>query len=382
MPAIRWPAVQHVAANDVRLFLRDRGTLFWSFVGPIVFVGFFGLMFRAPGPPGPTQLHIQNLDTGTTLAQSMALLLQDDGVVVHEVAPDSLLPAGRFCLVVPPGSADTLAAGRPPRLRFLTPNESATPRERTLSAQVYRALMSSYMGLGAGDAHAALDSAAVRARVSIEPRVRLEKRTLAVPPMSAGFQRTLPSYMIMFLIMTLLTSGAELLILERKAGLLRRTLAASVQPREVLLGKFAARFGFAWLQIAVMLLSGVLLFRVRVGAHPEAALAVLAAFALAATGIGMLFATFFRNPDKAAGVGVLVTLIWAALGGLWWPLEIVPKWMASIAWALPTGWGFEALNRVMALDASVSQVGAHVLVLLGCAAVTLPIAAWRLSRHH
>ena len=186
--------------------------------------------------------------------------------------------------------------------------------------------------------------------------------------------------MVMFLIMTLLTSGTELLILERKAGLLRRTLASSVQPREVLLGKFAARFGFAWVQIAVMLLVGVGLFRVRIGVHPEAALAVLAAFALAATGLGMLFASFFRNPDKASGVGVLVTLILSALGGLWWPLEIVPQWMASIAWALPTGWGFDALNRVMALDASVQQVGLHLVVLLGFAVVTLPLAAWRLAR--
>ena len=144
-PSMR--AVLHVAGNDVRLFLRDRGTVFWSFVGPILFIGFFGLMFRAPGPPSPTHMHIQNLDTGQTLAQSMTLLLQDAGIVVHPVAPDSVLPADRFGLVIPPGSADTLAAGRPPHLRFLTPNESPTPREQTLRAQVLRAVMSSYLGL-------------------------------------------------------------------------------------------------------------------------------------------------------------------------------------------------------------------------------------------
>lgn len=382
MPALRLRPVLHVARNDLRLFLRDRGTLFWSFVGPILFVGFFGLMFRESGPPGRTLLYLQNRDTGTTLAQSMALLLRDDGVVVREVAADSAAPAANFRLVIPAGSADSLAAGRPPRLQLLTPNESATPREQTLKAQIVRASMSSYMGLRASDAHATLDTATVRAQVRIEPRVRLATRAIAVPPESVGFQRSLPCYMIMFLIMTLLTSGAELLIQERKAGLLRRTLASSVHPRDVLLGKFAARFAFAWVQIGVMLLAGVLLFRVRVGAHFDAALAVLAAFALCATGIGMLFATFFRNPDKAAGVGVLVTLIFSALGGLWWPLEIVPKWMATIAWTLPTGWGFDGLNRVMALDATVQQVGRHIAVLLGFAAVTLPLAAWRLARHN
>jgi ABC-type Na+ efflux pump permease subunit len=370
-----------VARNDVRLFLRDRGTIFWSFVGPILFIGFFGLMFRDSGPPSSTVVYLQDQDHGGTLARAMALLLRDDGVVVREVPADSTPPATNFRLVIPAGSADSLAAGRPPRIQLLTPNDSATPREQTLRAQVVRALMSSYLGLGATDARAALDSATVRTRVHIEPRVRLDKRAIAVPLQSAGFQRTVPSYMIMFLIMTLLTSGAELLIQERRAGLLRRTMAASVQPSEVMLGKVVARFAFAWIQIGVMVLVGVLLFHVRIGAHLEAALAVLTSFALCATGLGMLFSTFFRNPDKAAGVGVLVTLMLAALGGCWWPLEIVPKWMANIAWALPTGWGFDGLNRVMALDATVQQVSHHIVVLLGFAAVTLPLAAWRLARH-
>ncbi len=380
MSAPRSHAVLHVARNDVRLFLRDRGTVFWSFVGPLLFVGFFGMMFGESAPPSPTRVFLRNQDSGTTLSQSLALLLRSDGVVVREAATDSAAPATAYRLVIPPGAADSLAAARPPRVMLLTPNQSPTEREQTLKAQVTRALMSAYLGLQSEDAHATLDSVTIRARVYVEPQVRLVKRAIAVPPESAGFQRSLPSYIIMFLIMTLLTSGAELLIQERKAGLLRRALASSVQPSEVLLGTFCARFGFAWVQIAVMLLAGVLLFRVRVGAHFEAALAVLAAFALCATGLGMLFASFFRNADKAAGVGVLVTLVLAALGGLWWPLEIVPKWLASVAWALPTGWGYDGLNRVMALDATVQQVGRHIAYFLGFAAVTLPLAAWRLSR--
>jgi ABC-type multidrug transport system permease subunit len=71
----------------------------------------------------------------------------------------------------------------------------------------------------------------------------------------------------------------------------------------------------------------------------------------------------------------------AALGGCWWPLEIVPSWMRKIAFALPTGWAYDALNRVMALDSGLPGVTTHLVVLLGIALVTLPLSVRRLARY-
>jgi ABC-2 type transport system permease protein len=226
---------------------------------------------------------------------------------------------------------------------------------------------------------ATLDTTEVRARVTYDPRVRLTKRGLAVPPESSGFQRSVPSYIVMFLLMTLMTSGATVLISERQEGKLRRMLVSSTASDEIVLGKFVSRFAFAGLQIAVMLGAG-LAFRVRFGSHPVALFVLLASFALCATGLGLLFASFFKNPDKGAGFGSLVVLVMAPLGGCWWPLEIVPQWMRQLAWLFPTGWGFDGLNRVMALDAGLSQLLPHLAYLLGVAALALPAAALRLRR--
>jgi ABC-type multidrug transport system permease subunit len=180
--------------------------------------------------------------------------------------------------------------------------------------------------------------------------------------------------------MTTLTSGAEILIAERRSGLLRRALVSSLAPSALVVGKFLSRFLFAWIQIALLLSVGIFLFHIEFGSHPWALFAVLTCFALCATGLGVLFATLFEHPDKASGVGILVTLAMASLGGCWWPLEIVSGAMQKIAWFLPTGWGFDALNRVMALDSGLGPLHAHLTYLLGVAAVTVPLAAWRLSR--
>jgi ABC-type multidrug transport system permease subunit len=375
----------HVARNDIRLLLRDRGTVFWSFVGPFLFMLFFGFLFRGGGEVAKTELVIRNEDASGTLAGALAVMLREDSVLVEVrqgeigAAADSTERAG-FVLVVPRGSADSLAAERPPHLVLRTPNDSPTPREQALRAQIMRASLGAFLGIPAADAHAALDEAAIRDRVAFDPIIRLDRRTLVRARASSSFQHTVPAYLIMFVLMTLLTSAAAILIEERRSGQLERALVSSARTADLVGGKFLSRFTFAWMQIVVMLAVGLIAFPVRFGGHPLTMLAVLTAFALAATGIGLLFATLFRNPDKAAGLGSLLTMAMAALGGLWWPLEIVPAWMRKIAFFLPTGWGYDALNRVMALDAGITQVLPHLAVFAAIAVVTLPLSVRRLAR--
>jgi ABC-2 type transport system permease protein len=354
--------------------------MFWAFLGPILFMGFFGLLFKGGGEPPPTTVWLYEGGGSSNLGRAVALLLGDDGAVVKAAPADTTPPEDVFLLALPAGSTDSLAAGRPPHAVLRTPNENPTPRERTVLAQATRALMNAFLGLSAADARAALDDSTLRARIGYEPRVRLAKRAIQAPAPSVGFQHTVPGYIVMFLLMTLMTSGAAVLIEERRSCQLRRALVSRLQAHELVLGKFASRIVFAWMQIVVMLGIGILAFRVRFGTHPDALGAVLFAFALSATGLGLLFATLFRHPEKAAGVGSLLAMATAALGGCWWPLEIVPGWMRQIAFLLPTGWGYDALNRVMALDAGLPQVARHVAVLLGIAAVSLPLAARRLAR--
>ena len=379
MRGVDWPGAVHVARNDLRLMFRDRGTVFWSFVGPFLFVLFFGFLFRDNGAADKTIVHIENQDTSAALAHAMSVLLKDEDLVVKDAVgnPDSI--AG-FVLIIPAGSADTLAAGKMPHLVLKTSETDPTPREQTLRAVLIRSLMASFLGLTPADVRGDLDEAAIRQRVKFEPTVRLETKTLPHAGPTLGFQHTIPAYLVMFLLMTLMTSSAEILIAERRAGQLQRAQVSSLGSREILFGKFLSRFSFAWLQIIVMIGMGLAVFGVKMGAHPEALFAALVAFALCATGLGLLFATLFSHSDKAGGVGSLLVMAMAALGGCWWPLEIVPAWMRKIAFFLPTGWGYDALNRVMALNATLPQIATHLAVLLGIAAITLPLSIRRLAQ--
>ena len=65
-----------------------------------------------------------------------------------------------------------------------------------------------------------------------------------------------------------------------------------------------------------------------------------------------------------AGLGTLATMILAALGGCWWPIEIAPEWMQLVQKTLPSGWAMDAMHRLISFDLGPQSVGAHMLALL------------------
>lgn len=375
MRASEWGGAWHVARNDLRMWLRDKGALFWSFLGPVMFTVFFGFIFRQPAATDRTVLFVNDADTSPVVARAVAVQLQDAGFDVRRGA------ASRedYEIRVPAGATDSLAAGHVPPLSMHSPNDNATPREHAIVAEAVQAQLRTFLGLRPEDIRADLDSTTIRARVAMQPTLSMVKQELASSPPSTGFQHTVPAYLVMFVFMNLFTYGAAFLIEERRTGRLRRVAVSTTTSRQIIVGKVVSRFLWSGVQMAWMVLLGVL-FRITLGAHPEALLAVLVMLALSTTALAILFATLFKNGDKAAGLGSLLVMAMAALGGCWWPLEIVPDWMRRIAFALPTGWGYDGLNRIMALDATIPQVAMHLLVLGGITAICLPIAVRRLQR--
>ena len=53
----------------------------------------------------------------------------------------------------------------------------------------------------------------------------------------------------------------------------------------------------------------------------------------------------------------------AALGGCWWPIEITPPWMQSLALWLPTGWTMDALHKLVNFGDGPAAALPHVAAL-------------------
>ena len=356
-----------VARKDLWYLLRQKETLLWTFAMPPVFFFFIGtvtggmrggmdekpaLDFVAPEPAG-------------FLADGLAERLEAEGFDVRRAAaPPADSVAAPRRLVLAAGFTDSLTAGRrvPARLEREGELDPTAQRDQIRVARaVYGLLADAALVASAGDSV----TAAALAREQARPRLfTLEVRAAgeaAEPPM--GFQQAVPGTMVMFTLLVLLTSGAVLLVIERRDGLLRRVASTPLPRAGVVAGKWASRMALALVQIGFAMAIGTLLFRVDWGPDLGMVVAILFAWAALCAGLGIVSGNLARTEGQAVGLGVFAANLLAALGGCWWPIEVTPGWAQSIAMALPTGWTMTALHRLMSFQAGAAAAVPHGIAL-------------------
>ena len=117
----------------MRLLLRDRGGVFITFIFPLIYTAFLGIVFgaRMRGGEAPTRLAVVDRD-GSPGAAAMIHDLRQTGLDVEPMSAedaDAALSAGEVAatVVIPPGFADVPAAPRVAavELRFVSPSPGA-----------------------------------------------------------------------------------------------------------------------------------------------------------------------------------------------------------------------------------------------------------------
>ena len=179
----------------------------------------------------------------------------------------------------------------------------------------------------------------------------------------------------MFTMLVLLTSGAILLVVEREEGLLRRLASTPLDRGSIVLGKWTARMGMGLVQIGFGMLVGTLVFRMDWGPALPMLGAVLVGWAAFNASLAIVLANAARSTGQMAGIGLMTTMLFAALGGCWWPIEITPGWMQSLQLLLPSGWAMDAMHRLISFGQGPAAVLPHVAALLALALLTGWLAA-------
>lgn len=362
----------NIAAVGIKSIFREREALFWTFVGPVIFATFFGLLMR-PQPAGTPSYAVVNRDSSDYVLRAIQAALKDDNVTLR---PAASVPQDGWALEIPAGTEAALRANKGVKL-VLHAGGAENSAERTLRFTLQRALTAVYLNANPADVPAGISREDLERRFAEQRVIEISRQDIGARrrEVTSGFQRSLPSYMVMFLLLNQLAAGAGIAE-ERANGRLRRMFIAPVRKRDIVLGKLLSRVTMGWLQMAFMLLLGVLLFRIRWAEHTWVLVGFLTLYALAAASLGMLLGTLIREPDKARAAGIWTAVLLAPLGGLWWPLEVVGPTMRKIGYAVPTGWAMEAVNSMLAFDAGFREIApfaaAMAAMTVVCLAVTIP----------
>jgi ABC-2 type transport system permease protein len=213
------------------------------------------------------------------------------------------------------------------------------------------------------------------------PRIAVRTHTIgeAAFPESAGrFDVGASGQLLLFLFVTSMT-GAAALIETRRLGISRRMLATPTSSTTIIAGEGLGRLSVAIVQAAFIMLVSGLFFDVSWG-DPVAALAIVLAFSLVASGAGMLLGAVPKTPQQSVAVGLLVGLGFAALGGAMMPLEFFSDTMKRVAHVTPHAWASDAFTELVRHGGDLGDVGVELMVLLSAAAGLLLLSSWRLRK--
>jgi ABC-type multidrug transport system permease subunit len=165
--------------------------------------------------------------------------------------------------------------------------------------------------------------------------------------------------------MNLLIFGGAGLAEERRNGVLRRLLMNPVRRRELIVGKIAGLVLLGAVQAGLFILLGQFLFGVDFGPSLPTTLTTLLLYVWVASSLGVLIGGVTSREDRIITLCVLGSLLMAALGGCWWPLEIVSPAMRTAGHLFPSAWAMDALHQVITFGGGLREASTPLLALAG-----------------
>jgi ABC-type Na+ efflux pump permease subunit len=369
-----------LARADFFHMLRQRETILWIFIMPVVFFYFIGMVtggsrLRSQEDRRET-LALWGPDDGGFLADQLAARLEKLDFRVVRAESEQEWAGHRRRLRLPERFTEKVLAGEPVKPAF--EREGSAADAGFDEVRVMRAVYSEL-----GDLIVAGKDGAEITEESLT-KVAETERTLEVAVSAAGelrripsgFEQAIPGITVMFTLIVMFTTGGISLVVERRGGLLRRLASSPMSRASVVAGKWGARMMLGVIQIGIAMLTGWALFDIPWGPNRAVVILVLFSYGALVSALGVLLGNIAKTEGQAAGVGVLAANALAALGGCWWPIEVTPEWAQQLSMLLPTGWAMDALHKLMSFGAPPSSVAPHVAALLASAA----LAGYAVSR--
>jgi ABC-2 type transport system permease protein len=412
---LNFPTALRIARKDIKIFLKERGTLLFLFVIPIVFIlAFSGAAGAASAPQEKAiSLPVVNLDAGSTASQTLLDDLNQGGGIQCELydqaKAQALLDKGKInrVLTIPANYAVDLHDGRQVTLRLVNSPDANTSKTEA----VYRVvtgvaadlsletqLIASFRQMADMQAAASPDeqvftteiivaqaqSQFARARteplLAVEeswPETLLEGEEQEFNPLSVY----VPGFAVLLIFLTAQTT-AQTIYEEKKVGSFRRLLAAPISKPTILVGKMTPNFITGLVQIIVLFSAGVLIFpalgldRMALGNDPLALVLVCLIVLLCSTSLGVLIAAIARTEGQISGLSSVV--LWAfGFAGIWLNQMPATGFFEVISKVIPHYWANVAFLDLFVRGQGLADILSSILVLLGFTIAFFIVGLWR-----
>jgi ABC-2 type transport system permease protein len=407
-----------IALKDLQIFFKDRGSILYLFILPIIFIALFasiGAAMDLGSEERVIPLAVVNLDPGTQKSDEFLDALLDSKqaeVTLYEEADARDLINKKeidFILFIPVNLDEDLKADKKVYLKLLIhPNAQSldvNTVERIANKAGRAVMLFDYFNANLKMFRTMQAMNPRVQRIITEERIRLQAekqeeqskdRPLVsvletTPAAIAGQQEAeLPElgqvaalgFTIMFVFLAA-QNTAQSIFDEKRMGTFRRLLISPISKSGLLGGKLIPNFILTLVQVVVMLLAGVLLLPLlgvaplNLSTDPFALVLSSLAIALCSTSLGILIAGLAKTQAQVGGISNIILWIAALIGGSIVPTFLLPDLVNSIARFVPHYWANQAYYGLILRGETLVDVWTDIVVLLIFTLVFFLIGVWR-----
>jgi ABC-2 type transport system permease protein len=261
--------------------------------------------------------------------------------------------AARVALVVPEGFASDLARGRPASLQLVV--DGSDPQ--TVSSATNAA-----MGLSQG-----------------RPRVLLEPATWYNPDLKTSIY-IVPGLVGVILTMTMVMLTAMAIARERERGTLEQLIVSPLRPAELIVGKIVPYVGIGYVQMALILLLGRLVFAVPFRGSLPLLFGLAFVFIAANLALGLVFSTLAQTQQQAMQLSFFFLLPNILLSGFMFPWEAMPRPAQWLSQALPLTHFLRIVRGIGLKGSALADLGGELAWLGGILAALVLLASLRFRK--
>lgn len=164
---------------------------------------------------------------------------------------------------------------------------------------------------------------------------------------------------------------------ERQQGTLRRLLTTPSHKAIFLFGTISGQVAMALVQMLLLVGFGILVMKLNWGREPFALFVILLASALAAAAFGTTMGTFVKTESQASGLSIMFGMVFALMGGCWYPLEFFPSTVQNVVKILPTTWAMQGMLNLVLRGGGLADILPQAGVLLGFAVIFFSVGVMR-----
>ena len=394
-----------IAFNSLKVTFRDKGNLIWLIIMPIVWTTLIGTMSTTGGGDEKIPVGFLNSDRGiygevfeeilrNEESIKIVVMAEDDEDKMRNLVKDTKLSVG---LIIPDNFSEKLKVREQVVIEILKSERNSSYFleeliEKTAERISIDALAANFTVEKIGERRMVLEEevleeekeriwgeAFVKADAFFEPApaigieyvvLSVEKREENIP---IGVEASSPGFAVMFVMMGVCFAGVAM-VQERHNKTLARLLTTPTEKFFIISGKMLGFFLVGFIQFMILILFGQLVLKVNWGNLPLGVLLLVVSYVLSVTGLGTLLSVVVRTSAQAGAFAVLISMVTSMLGGAWWPIEIVPKFMQNIARFTPQYWAINGFNKIITRGFGITEILPNFYVLLAISAISLLLA--------